>query len=314
MHTLENELRELNTGGTVATDDLSRALALESRQQFSIHEELRVMLYLAVAALVAGIGLLLRAHLAQIGPLTLIIGIGLVAALLYAQALRAQQSGATRSLAGDYLLLLAALLTSADVGYAESQFHWLGADWSRQLLLLALFHGVTAYRLRCVLLLPVSILALAGWLGIETRFGDVWQATQWLPQMGLRGLGCAMLLATWYALHRHWRGPAAFAAVLEHFALHFAFWAALSMAFQPGLRLVGVPVVAVLVTFSIRRGLDRAAESLVVYGVAYGALCACVLEAQWLDPGLLVAVLMLLTLVGAARLLWQWHARAGEAP
>jgi hypothetical protein len=39
-----------------------------------------------------------------------------------AAAIRTRSRGETRSLGGDYLLLLGALTLSADVGYAESQF------------------------------------------------------------------------------------------------------------------------------------------------------------------------------------------------
>ena len=38
-------------------------------------------------------------------------------------------------LADDYVLLLAALLASADIGYIESQFHLLGPVWQRHFLL-----------------------------------------------------------------------------------------------------------------------------------------------------------------------------------
>ena len=69
MHDLDAELRALPRA---ATSEPARVLALrlESRQLFSIHRELLVVLYVAVAAVIAGVGWLVRANLERIGPIS----------------------------------------------------------------------------------------------------------------------------------------------------------------------------------------------------------------------------------------------------
>src|SRR5262245_15928970 len=136
MHTLEPELRELQANGVIDEATANRAVALDRGVVFSFHEELRVALYAAVALITTGLGILVKENLDRIGPITVIVALALIAAGCYASAVRKTLRGKTRSIGGDYVLLLGALIVSVDVGYAESQFHWLGAHWSWHLLLL----------------------------------------------------------------------------------------------------------------------------------------------------------------------------------
>jgi len=146
MHGLAPELRQLASAGSLDPATASHLIARENGQLFSVHRELLVLLYLAVAAIVAGVGLLVKENLDRIGPVTLIASLVAAAALCYASAIRTARRGEARSTAGDYVLLLGALLLSAAVGYAEYAFRSLGADWSWHLLLLAGVHGITASR------------------------------------------------------------------------------------------------------------------------------------------------------------------------
>src|ERR671938_350665 len=133
MLSLEDEL------ATNGTDPA--ALAAERREVFSLFGELRAASYLAVALVTTGAGLWIKNNADRLGPLTILAALLLVAASCYAFALRRRE----RTIVADYVLLLGALLVSAAVGYAESQFTLLGANWSRHFLFLALFHIATAY-------------------------------------------------------------------------------------------------------------------------------------------------------------------------
>ena len=171
-HSLEEELRELRPVGALDEAAAAREIA-ERRTSFSLFDELRAALYAAVALIVTGVGILVKEHLDRIGPLTLIFGLALAAAACYVPAIRAKFQGETRSTAADYILLLGALLVSADLGYTESQFHWLGANWSRHLLILTAIHAFTAYALDSRLVLSVALTTLAGWFGIERGPGSI---------------------------------------------------------------------------------------------------------------------------------------------
>ena len=73
--------------------------------------------------MITGVGILVKDHLDRIGPLTLILALAIAGAACYGPAIRAKSRVGGQSTVTDYLLLLGALIISADVGYAESQFH-----------------------------------------------------------------------------------------------------------------------------------------------------------------------------------------------
>ncbi len=173
MHTLEPELRTLRAEGLIDDGTAASAIALDRGEVFSLHHELRATLYAGVLLVMAGVGILLARNLDRIGPLTIVLMIALAAAACSVPAVRAKLAGRPLTVAGDYLLLLAVLLGSADLAYAERQFTLLGPWWSWHLLLLAVVHAAIAYRFASPLVLAASLTSLAGWFGVGGTLGDV---------------------------------------------------------------------------------------------------------------------------------------------
>jgi len=306
MHSLEEELRQLQSRGALDAATAAPALALESRSLFSVFDELRAALYAAVALVTTGVGLLIKGHLDRIGPLTLIFALALAGAACYVPAIRAKLRGTAPATVAEYVLLLGALIVSADVGYAESQFHWLGANWSRHLLMLAAFHALTAYVFGSRLVLSVALTSLAGWFGIERGPGNLgpWQFAT--PELGLRALACAAVILVWRAIDRSSQG-ARFRPVFEHFAANLAFWGVLGWCSNARLRVVGVLALLVLAAFAIHKALRSRAESFAVYGVGYGAVGISLVIAEITDLSVLGAVLVLAIALTAAAILRRLH-------
>ena len=168
MLTFEREIAALEADGRLDAATSARLRVLERREIFSVYPELRALSWAGVMLIVAGVGVLVGKNLDRIGPLALASAIGLVAAACYAYALWRQKSAKT-SLVDDYVLLLGALLLSADLGYIAAQLARLDEGWPRYFALLAVVHGVGAYVFRSRTLLALSISALASWVGIEQR-------------------------------------------------------------------------------------------------------------------------------------------------
>jgi hypothetical protein len=311
MHSLEPEYLDMHAAGLLDQAATTRAIALDRGTIFSVFEELRFALYAAVAAITAGIGILLKENLDHIGPLTLIVVLALVAAGCYASALRTQWRNEARSIAGDYLLLLGALIMSADLGYAESQFHWLGPNWSWQLLILAVIHAITAYALSSRLVLSVSLASLAGWFGIEAHISSLFQSGGSLSHTGVQAMVCSAVILLWREIHRRLHLGSSFDEVFEHFAANIGFSGALALCFTDT-RIAGVVALLVLAVVSIRKGLRHRQDSFVIYGISYTALGLSVVEAQIIATGLLATVLELVTVVTAVILLWTFHRRMRE--
>ncbi len=309
MHSLEPECLELRAAGVIDEPAAAHAAALERGAVFSVFEELRFVLYAAVAAVTGGLGLVIKENLDRIGPLTLMTALALAAAGCYATALRTRMLGRTRTIGGDYLLLLGALIVSADLGYAESQFHWLGSEWQWYLIILAVFHGACAYALDSRLVLSLSLASLMAWFGIEGRMTALFETSGSAGNVGAHALICAATILVWRAGQGRFGGSAQFASVLENFAANIGFWGALAWCLTPGLRLYGFATLCVLAAACIVKALRGGEVIFLVYGITYTALTLCCMEEQIVKDSLTAAMLALATVVAGALLLWNLNQR-----
>ena len=309
MHSLEPEYVELAAASVIDEPTALRAIALERGEIFSVFEEIRFALYGAVAAITAGVGILVKQNLDHIGPLTLILTLVLAAAACYATAIRTRLRRAPRSIGGDYVLLLGALIVSADLGYTESQFHWLGTHWSWYLLILATMHAATAYTLDSRLVLSVALTSLAGWFGLEGHIGSLLQLDGVIRNSGAEAMLCAGVILLWRLIHGRLGGVVQFIDVFEHFAANLGFWGALALCASPDTRWMAVVALVAFAIVSIRHGLRTSQEAFVIYGIGYAAFGLCIVEAQTIGETVIAVAMALGTVVAALILLWQFHQR-----
>jgi hypothetical protein len=313
VHTLEPELRTLHAEGTIDDATASRALALDRREVFSLHHELRATLYVGVLLIMAGVGIILARNLERIGPLTVVLAIALAAAACAVPAMRAKAAGRPLTVAGDYLLLLAALLVSADLAYAERQFTLLGPLWSWHLLLLAVVHAAIAYAFASPLVLAASLTALVGWFGVGGTLGDVLFFSASTPALGARALLCAAVIAAWRHADRRARPGTSFSGVFDHFAANLAFWGAIAWCIEWPWLAAGLPLLAALAWASIRHGLDTGRESFLVYGIVYAAIGLSVAVAPRFNDTTTSLGFVLIVVCAAAAALWQLRRRLRES-
>jgi hypothetical protein len=256
--------------------------------------------------------LLLKEHYDRIGPLAIALLIGLVAASCYVYAIRKHQQGQMRSIVGDYILLLGALLISSDIAFIETQFHWLGDRWSLYLLLLTGFHAVTAYVLDSRLVLSVALTSLAGWFGASYNIDQFFFSYRNEWEYGLRALICAATVFGWRLLNVRVNNRSQFNEVLEHYAINLGFWAGLIWCWNKHSLLLGALIVAALATVVIRIGKRIRNEWFVVYGVVYGAIGTCIATFNLIDDDFLEMFIVLLTMISVATLLWRIHNQMKE--
>ena len=313
MHTLEPELRTLHAEGTIDDATAARALARDRREVFSLHNELRATLYAGVLLVMAGVGIILARNLERIGPLTVVLAIALAAAACAVPAVRAKAASRPLTVAGDYLLLLAALLVSADLAYAERQFTLLGPLWSWHLLLLAVVHAAIAYAFASPLVLAASLTALAGWFGVGGTLGDMLFFSVSTPALGARALLCAAAIAAWRYADRRARPGTSFSDVFDHFAANLAFWGAIAWCLEWPWLAAGLPLLAGLAYASVRRGLDTGREAFLVYGIVYAAIGLCAAVAPRFDDTTASLGFILIVVCAAAAALWQLRRRLRES-
>lgn len=280
-------------------------LARERREIFSIHPEIRGLAWGGAMLITAAAAILIRDNLDRLGPALIAAVIGVAAAACYAWAWLRR---ARASVVDDYVLLLGALLLSADLGFIEQQFDVFGAQGHRHFLLLAVAHGIVAYLFDSRLVLTLSVSALAAWIGVERRdalgfsyYGDTVQTAS-------RLLTAALATLTWREADRRFRANRSFARPLEHFTANFALVAGVALTTQRETQWLGLALTAVVAALTITWGFRVKAEAFVLYSVLYlvFAIDVVLIDGATATTGLLIlAISSISAIVG----LFMIHAR-----
>lgn len=296
------------------------AVARERREIFSIFPELRAMSWGGATLIATGAAVLLSKNFDRIGPVVLAMGVLLAAAAAYGYAIWRKRSSRT-SLVDEYILLLGALLLSADLAYIEAQFHLLDHGWSRHLLLLTLIHAAGAYYFGSRTLLALSLVALTAWMGIERRVDAIFDSG---TETAIRAMVTAAMILLWRAAHVRWRGTPgsrggaetrrasaissnSFERVFEHAAANVALAGAMMLVFQNDTRFVGTIIVLALAAFTMRYGFKVGVESFVIYAYAYAALAVLVFGADLIGGEELVMLFLIVASIAAIAGLFLLH-------
>lgn len=314
MLTFEREITALEAAGRLDAASAARLHAAERREIFSVYPELRALSWAGAMLIVGGVGTLVGRNLDRIGPLVLAGAIALAAAACYGYALWRQRS-AKRSLVDDYVLLLGALLVSADLGYLEAQFHLLDQGWPRHLLILTVVHGIGAYVFDSRALLSLSISALAAWFGIEQRAGVVVDSIfSHNVVTAQRAYACAAIIVVWRLLDRRFNASRELEPVFEHFAANLALLGALVLSFESSTRPAGTLLTLIVAAAVVAWGMRRGSEAFVLYAYVYAVIAIDVFAVD-LIRGVTVALLYLIVSTVAAIVgLFVLHARFKRRP
>ena len=301
MFSLEPEIEQHRARlGDAVTDAL---IARERREVFSIHPELRVAGWLGATMLASAAGLLLRSNLDRIGPAALAVMIGVAAAVCYAWAWWRRGRA---SVVDDSILLLGALLVSADVAFIESQFRVLGDRWEYHFLAIAIFHGAGAYVFRSRVLLSLSITALASYISFSR--GPVNRA----EDFSLGGWLTGAALLAWRAIDLRLRDETTFTRTFEHFAANSALLGGLALLDMS--KVLGGLVTMVIATYVIRWGFHTRHEPFVLYGFVYAVIGVDAMLMHSVDGMTAQIFIVVVSMIAAVLGLLALHARFKALP
>jgi len=261
-------------------------VAAVRREIVPVGVELRTLAWLGVMMISTGVGILIYKHRDQIGALAIAIALGALAAACYVWV-----SLRPHAPLDDYVILLGALLISADAGFIETQFHVLGGEWQRHFLLLAIVHAATAYWFDSRAVLSLSIVALAAWLGVEQRglFNNE-------LQFAARAFICAGVLVLWRVLNRR----PEFAPLFDQFAINLAFWGSLILTAHSDTKLIGLLVTLLIAAGAVWLGFHQRRELFLMYAFVYTIIAINIVVAE--------ALLVLVSTVAGIAALFVIHA------
>lgn len=310
MHSLEPELRALVHPHNERT--IAALIARERREVFSVYPELRIAGWLGATTLAAAAGIVVTNNLERIGPLALAILMALAAVACYAWTWLRR---ARASVVDDYVLLLGALLVSGDVAFVESQFHLFDANWKHHLLIVAIFHALGAYAYGSRMLLSLSVVALAAWIGYDT--------SRPFDELVIPALATSALLIVWREADRRvmeGRHPAGrstgtlpvertpgFSRTFEHFAATIALTGALTLVVEN--QFYGGLVTLAIAAAVIAWGFRTHSEPFVLYGFVFAVIAVDLMLLEDVRDGTLVALLIVVSMIAAIAGLLTLHAR-----
>ncbi len=208
----ERLLDNLQAKGLLAPAQAAALADYERQRPFSLHYELRALLYLGVTLLSGGLGVLIYQNLEHIGHGVVAAGIAALMAVCLAYAARRRPAftwgtAPSPGLLPEYLLLLGCLLFLVLEGYLQAQYQLFGTRYGlAAALAAALFFGV-AYAFDHRGVLSLAITALASWVGVSIAPLAAYAHNDYAalsgPAVGL-GLGLGAL-GLWSDLTNHKR-------------------------------------------------------------------------------------------------------------
>ena len=200
-------LNELTGKGLIPAEQQAKIAYFEQHKPFSLHWELRAMLYAGVLLVSSGLGLLIYENFDRIGHTALLTGIALLCAACYGYAWYhrpplSRTEVKSQSPFGDYALVLGCLLFLTLEGYAQYQFNVFGNRYGIATLLPAILFLGLAYRFDHRGVLGMALTALISWIGLTVRPLDFFFKTNFFDErvvfstlaLALVLIGTALLL------------------------------------------------------------------------------------------------------------------------
>jgi hypothetical protein len=191
---------DLVADGVLAAQPAARLLRVAKGELLSARAELRGMLYLAVLLITGGVGIFVQQHLQQIGPLAIIVALGLATAAAFVWVARkappfAWGRVASPNLAFDYILLLGVLLAATDLGLAEANLVAPGDHRPWHLLIVAALAGAAAVRFDSAVVFSLALSTFAAWRGLA--IGNILSGPgdAWVPALRGNAVACGVLFA-----------------------------------------------------------------------------------------------------------------------
>lgn len=273
--TAKQVTESLHAKGLLSEEEARRLTQEEKTRPFSLFYELRLLLYLGIALLCAGLGTLVYQHLDSLGHQAIIgfISLAMLGTFAYTYVHRKAFSWdeVHASKLEDFSLLASALLFLILEGYIQYQYHLFGERYDFVTFLPALVFFPCAYFFDHRGVLSMAITALASWLGIKIAPVSLWWTANFssfsltntaiLFGIGLIAIG---ILSEVYQRKRH------FTFTYLLFGVNLAIVAALVGLFQYSYHVVYAVIIAILVLFAVGYARRTQAYQFLLMAVIYG--------------------------------------------
>ncbi|HSD07023.1 DUF2157 domain-containing protein [Flavobacterium sp.] len=203
----EQATQKLFEQNTITKEQLQTIQAYKSLNLFSVHNELKFLLYISILMFTSGIGILIYQNIDTIGHVA-ILGLLLVVTVICFYFCFKNHEGFKKEEVAfpnplyDYLVLTAVILSCTFVGYLQFQYQTFGTQYGLAILVPTIISLFCAYYFDNKSVLSIGITGMAAYLGLSVDpkhyFENEMFYNHALSYIGL-AFGLALLLWTLYA-------------------------------------------------------------------------------------------------------------------
>lgn len=246
--------KKLHAEGLITDDALQKVTTLEEHRLFSLHWELKTILYLGVVLLSGGLGILIYKNIDTIGHQAILAFIAAICAGCFTYCLRNKAPFSPLKVpapntAFDYILLLGCLTFVTFIGYLQFAYTVFGTAYGLATFIPMVVLFFSAYYFDHLGVLSLAITNLAAWAGIAVTPLRILRDNAFedsrLIYTGLV-LGLLLVLLGLTSVRRNFKSH--FEFTYTNFGLHLLFIAALAGQFTQyrvyGLWFLGVVGIA----------------------------------------------------------------------
>lgn len=251
----------------------------EKNKPFSIHWELRTLLYFGITCLTTGLGVLIYKNIDTIGHNILIALIALACAGCFYFAIKHIKPFTWTEVINpenlaDFALLGGTVLFLMLEGYLQYQYNLFGNRYGIAALIPAIVFFYCAYRFDHRGVLSMAITALASWIGVSIAPVTLWQSNNFNTQpltVTALALGLLLIFVGWFSEKQNKKTHFSFTYLL--FGGNLAFVAASIGLYNFDFKIIYFIIISVLTFLSITYARQKQSYLFLLMGVIYG-FCA----------------------------------------
>lgn len=260
----------------ISEEQATQVKTSDLTQPFSIHWELRLLLYLGIMLLSTGLGFVIYENIDTIGHNILIALVALVCVGCFYYAFNHRKPFSWKELdettnLDDFALLGGCLAFLTLEGYLQYQYSFFGTRYGLAAFLPAVLFFFCAYFFDHRGVLSMAITALASWIGISITPLRLLKNNDFNSQdivITSILLGITLIIVGWFSIQKDLKKHFSFTYFV--FGGNLTFIAALSGLFTFDLKIIYGLIVGILACFSIVYARTKHSYLFLLMGIIYG--------------------------------------------
>jgi hypothetical protein len=263
--------------GLISDSSLQNVKQAANSRLFSVHWELKVILYLGILLLTGGLGILIYKNIDTIGHQVILVAIGLLCAGCFVYCERKKLPFATTRVPApnsffDYILLLGCLTLITFITYLQVQYAAFGNAYGLATFIPMVILFFCAYYFDHLGVLSMAITNLAAWMGVTITPLDIIKTNNFADaEIIFAGLllGTALTVMAWFSKQRQIK--AHFSFTYSNFGMNILFISCLAgMFYFDDLYLLWLLPLAGIVYYFYKRSLATSSFYFMLMLTLYG--------------------------------------------